>query len=140
MSNSFSYGFPYICMPSRHPWSMASSCVLYTQCYHCLWIIYSWFLIRFYLTFIICDYFIFFTCFLKTIDGFDIKDQHWSVQTSFSNSNTTTTVESVSYTIVQKSTIVSCSGYWVVSMFLFPTHSWQLKVQFIFWYKNKKAQ
>ena len=81
--------------------------------------------------------FFFITCFLKTINGFDIKDQHWSVQTSFSNSYTTTTVESVSYTIVQKSTTVSCSGYWVTSIFLFPTHSWQLKVQCIGWYKHK---
>jgi cytochrome b subunit of formate dehydrogenase len=56
-------------------------------------------------TFIIFAYFVIvFTCFLKTMIWFDIKDQQWAVQTSFSNSNTTTTVESVSYTIVQKST------------------------------------
>jgi len=39
-------------------------------------------------------------------------------------SNTTSTVESVSHTIVQKSTTVSCCGYWITRIFLFPTHSW----------------
>ena len=62
-----------------------------------------------------------------------------AVQTLFSNSNTTTTVELVSYTIVQKSTTVLCSGYWVTMIFLFPTHSCQLIVPFIDWYKNKES-
>jgi hypothetical protein len=42
-------------------------------------------------------------------------------------------------TIVQKSTTVLCSGYWVTMIFLFPTHSCQLKVPFIDWYKNKES-
>jgi hypothetical protein len=40
--------------------------------------------------FIFFAYFVIvFKCFLKTMIWFDIKDQQWAVQTSFSNSNTT---------------------------------------------------
>lgn len=46
------------------------------------------------------------------------------IHTSFTDSNSTTIVESVSYTNVQKSTTVSSSGYWVTKQRFFPVYSW----------------